>query len=96
MSSVISLKSESSHSGEIELGKLIGQLLDHRKLIIILTAIFAVLAVVYALFATPIYQADALIQVEQNKAMPSLIASVRCCQTVSLIPRRKSHFYSPE
>ncbi|WP_208950334.1 polysaccharide biosynthesis tyrosine autokinase [Rahnella sp. ChDrAdgB13] len=67
MSSVISLKSESSHSGEIELGKLIGQLLDHRKLIIILTAIFAVLAVVYALFATPIYQADALIQVEQKQ-----------------------------
>lgn len=31
-----------------------------------ITAIFAVAAIVYTLFATPIYSADALVQIEQN------------------------------
>ncbi|HFP9402809.1 TPA: polysaccharide biosynthesis tyrosine autokinase [Raoultella planticola] len=52
---------------EIDLGRLIGELIDHRKLIISITALFTLLALVYALFATPIYQADAMIQVEQKQ-----------------------------
>lgn len=67
MTSVISMKPEKSNSDEIDLGRLIGQLLDHRKLIIALTAVFTVVAIIYSLFATPIYQADALIQVEQKQ-----------------------------
>lgn len=67
MSPVISKTPSSPDSDEIDLGRLIGELIDHRKLIISLTALFTVLAVVYALFATPIYQADALIQVEQKQ-----------------------------
>lgn len=31
-----------------------------------ITAVFAAAAVVYTLFATPIYSADALVQIEQN------------------------------
>lgn len=53
---------------EIDLGRLIGELIDHRKLIISLTTLTTFAALVYALFATPIYQADALIQVEQKQA----------------------------
>ncbi|MBL2043993.1 tyrosine-protein kinase, partial [Klebsiella pneumoniae] len=39
-----------------------------RKLIISITALFTLLALVYAIFSTPIYQADALVQVEQKQA----------------------------
>lgn len=52
---------------EIDLGRLIGELIDHRKLIVTVTSLFTLLALVYALFATPIYQADALVQVEQKQ-----------------------------
>lgn len=67
MSSVISIKPQSKHSDEVELGRLLGELYDHRKIIITLTCVLAVIAVIYAQFATPIYQADALIQVEQKQ-----------------------------
>ncbi|EFH6678271.1 polysaccharide biosynthesis tyrosine autokinase [Escherichia coli] len=67
MSSVTTKKPATPDSDEIELGRLIGELIDHRKLIIAITIGFTVLSVLYALLATPIYQADALIQVEQKK-----------------------------
>ncbi|MEY6699553.1 polysaccharide biosynthesis tyrosine autokinase [Escherichia coli] len=67
MSSVIN-KSMKKDSDEIDLGRLVGELIDHRKLIISVTALFTLLALVYALFATPIYHADALVQVEQKQA----------------------------
>ncbi|HGM4928965.1 TPA: tyrosine-protein kinase Wzc [Serratia marcescens] len=51
---------------EIDLGRLLGTLLDHRWLIIGITTFFAVIGIVYSLFATPVYQSDALIQVEQS------------------------------
>ncbi|HHO0137097.1 TPA: polysaccharide biosynthesis tyrosine autokinase [Klebsiella quasipneumoniae] len=53
---------------EIDLGRLLGEFVDHRKLIIAVTSLFTLCALIYALFATPIYQADALIQVEQKQA----------------------------
>lgn len=52
---------------EIDLGRLVGEFIDHRKLIISVTALFTLIALLYALFATPIYQADALLQVEQKQ-----------------------------
>ncbi|QQN33242.1 polysaccharide biosynthesis tyrosine autokinase [Rahnella aceris] len=67
MSPVISKTPASPDSDEIDLGRLIGELIDHRKLIIVITSVFTVLAIIYVLFATPIYQADALIQVEQKQ-----------------------------
>lgn len=68
MSSVSSNKPVTPDSDEIDLGRLIGELLDHRKLIIGITALFTSFAILYALFSTPIYQADALIQVEEKQA----------------------------
>lgn len=67
MTSVTTNKSSSSDSEEVDLGRIIGELIDHRKLIVAITAGFTVLAIIYALFATPIYQADALVQVEQRQ-----------------------------
>lgn len=64
---IVNKKTAEKDSDEIELGRLIGELIDHRKLIISITALFTIIALVYALFATPIYQADALIQVEQKQ-----------------------------
>lgn len=52
---------------DIDLGRLIGEVIDHRKLIISIVSLFTLLALVYALFATPVYQADALVQVEQKQ-----------------------------
>lgn len=66
MSPVIN-KSVAKDKDEIDLGRLFGELIDHRKLIILVTALFTLFALVYALFATPIYQADALVQVEQKQ-----------------------------
>ncbi|CAA0204322.1 Putative tyrosine-protein kinase in cps region [Klebsiella oxytoca] len=60
-------KSVEKDIDEIDLGRLFGELIDHRKLIISVTALFTLIALIYALFATPIYQADALIQVEQKQ-----------------------------
>lgn len=52
---------------EIDLARLVGELIDHRKLIISVTALFTLFALLYALFSTPVYQADALLQVEQKQ-----------------------------
>ncbi|QHW96589.1 polysaccharide biosynthesis tyrosine autokinase [Klebsiella variicola] len=67
MTSVIKNNSPTPDSDAIEIGRLVGELIDHRKLIIAVTSAFTVLAVLYALLATPIYQANALIQVEQKQ-----------------------------
>ena len=58
---------------EVDIGKLFGILIDHRWLIIITTFIFAIVGISYALLATPIYKADALIQIEaKSSGMPAL------------------------
>lgn len=67
MSSVISNKPTTPDSDEIDLGRLLGELIDHKKLIISVTALFTLITILYVLFVTPIYQADALIQVEQKQ-----------------------------
>lgn len=66
MSPVIN-KTNTKDADEIDLGRLIGEFIDHRKLIVSITALFTLIALLYALFATPIYQADSLIQVEQKQ-----------------------------
>lgn len=58
--------SGSDKSDEIDLGRLLGELIDNRWLIIGVTAICLSLGILYSLFATPIYRADAMVQVEQN------------------------------
>lgn len=61
-------KTNTKEADEIDLGRIIGELIDHRKLIISITALFTLIALIYAIFSTPIYQADALVQVEQKQA----------------------------
>ncbi|WP_224717637.1 tyrosine-protein kinase Wzc [Pectobacterium versatile] len=66
MTEKTSVKASETHSDEIDLGRLLGTLLDNRWLIIGMTAVFTVLGILYAMLATPVYKADALIQVEQS------------------------------
>ncbi|EAQ66015.1 chain length regulator (capsular polysaccharide biosynthesis) [Marinomonas sp. MED121] len=62
---------------EIDLAKLFGILLDSKWLIILITTLFSVLGILYALLATPIYKADALIQVEQKSSgMSALVGDM--------------------
>lgn len=67
MVATTSSQSQNRNNAEvIDLGRLLGLMLDHKWLIVAITAIFAIAGVTYALCATPIYQADALVQVEQK------------------------------
>ncbi|CAI0964657.1 Tyrosine-protein kinase wzc [Serratia fonticola] len=51
---------------EIDLKRIFGTLLDNCWLIIGITSLFAVVAIFYSILATPIYRADALVQVERS------------------------------
>ncbi|TDR57242.1 tyrosine-protein kinase Etk/Wzc [Halomonas ventosae] len=62
---------------EIDLGRLFGLLLDHKWWIIGITFLFALGGVAYALQATPIYRADALVQVEDKAGMSNPLEDVR-------------------
>ncbi|MGF1703700.1 polysaccharide biosynthesis tyrosine autokinase [Photobacterium makurazakiensis] len=73
MSVTQSVQVKQNDADEIDLGKLFGILLDNRWSIIAITFVFAILGIAYALLATPVYKADALIQVEQKSSgMPAL------------------------
>jgi len=64
----------------IDLRELIGTLLDRKWLIIAVTLIFLVVSLAYVTLATPIYQADSLLQVEQT--MPTLPGLSQLSQTL--------------
>lgn len=51
---------------EIDIGRLVGTVIEARWWVLGITALFALAAAIYALFATPIYSADALVQIEQD------------------------------
>ncbi|HET7301247.1 MAG TPA: polysaccharide biosynthesis tyrosine autokinase [Oleiagrimonas sp.] len=68
-------------SDEIDLRELLGTLWDRRWLIAIVTGVFFVVSVAYAVLATPVYQANALVQVEQK--IPSLPGLSDLSQLVS-------------
>ncbi|WP_261885138.1 polysaccharide biosynthesis tyrosine autokinase [Vibrio pomeroyi] len=63
-----SQQSHTDNSDEIDLGKLFGILLDAKWLIMLTTFAFAVFGVAFALLSTPIYKADALIQIEEKSS----------------------------
>ncbi|WP_422529141.1 tyrosine-protein kinase Wzc [Serratia fonticola] len=58
--------SRNEKNDDIDLKRLFGEIVDNRWLIIAVTSVFLTLGVLYSLLATPIYQADALVQVERN------------------------------
>lgn len=66
--SSIKNKPEVKDSEDFDIGRLLGEIIDHRKLIISITSLFAFTGLLYVLLSTPVYQADALIQVEQKQA----------------------------
>ena len=57
-------QSSQQESQEIDLMALLGALLDRKLFIMAITGVFMVLGVIYALYAAPVYQATAMIQVE--------------------------------
>lgn len=65
--SLVKKRIDHKETDEIDVGRLVGEIIDHRKLIISVTALFTLLSLLYAIFATPIYQADALLQIEQKQ-----------------------------
>ena len=60
--------SQDKDDDEIDLPGLFGTLLDHKLLISSVTGAFCAAGVAYALLATPVYKANAVVQVEQKKA----------------------------
>ncbi|PMM08635.1 tyrosine-protein kinase [Vibrio kanaloae] len=63
-----SQQAHTNNSDEIDLGKLLGILLDAKWLIMVTTFAFAVFGIAFALLSTPIYKADALIQIEEKSS----------------------------
>ncbi|ROP62710.1 tyrosine-protein kinase Etk/Wzc [Enterobacter sp. BIGb0383] len=57
-----------SGSDEIDIGRLIGTVVEAKWWVLGVTSLFALGAVIYTFFATPIYSADALVQIEQNSS----------------------------
>lgn len=52
----------------IDLARILRVAFDHKALILSITAVFALLGVAYAIVATPVYRATAMIQIEPKKA----------------------------
>ncbi len=61
---------------EIDLGRLLGYLIDGRWWIASITAFFMVIGISYALLATPIYKANALLQVEKKASGAALLGNM--------------------
>ncbi|OCH14217.1 polysaccharide biosynthesis tyrosine autokinase [Aliivibrio fischeri] len=78
MSQAINSTRDTSTSDEIDLAKLFGQLIDGRWFILSITTLFAIAGIAFALLSTPIYKADALVQVEQksNGGMSALVGDM--------------------
>lgn len=52
---------------ELDLARLLGELIDHRVCILVITLFFAFCGTLYALFASPVFVADAMVQIEQKQ-----------------------------
>ncbi|WP_139685866.1 polysaccharide biosynthesis tyrosine autokinase [Vibrio tasmaniensis] len=68
MTTQTSQQSHTDNSDEIDLGKLLGILLDAKWLIMLTTFAFAVFGLAVAVLSTPIYKADAIIQIEKKSS----------------------------
>jgi len=70
-------QSTQANAEPIDLGKLFGLLLDGKWFIVAVTIFFSILGIAYALLATPIYKADALLQVEtKSSGMSALVGDM--------------------
>ena len=76
-SSVSSRQSSAAvENDEIDLGRTLGYLIDGRWWIVTITALFMVLGVAYALLATPVFKANALLQVEKKDSGAALLGDM--------------------
>jgi len=84
---------------EIDLRQIVGTLIDNKWRIAIITAIAFVASVAYALLATPIYRADAVVQVESkvpslpgladlSQSLPGSVGSKEASTEIALITSR--------
>ncbi|MDQ9129373.1 tyrosine-protein kinase Wzc [Serratia fonticola] len=58
--------SNNEANDSIDIGRLVGGILDNRWFILAMIALFAAIGSLYAIIASPVYRADALVQVEQS------------------------------
>ncbi|MFC3285503.1 polysaccharide biosynthesis tyrosine autokinase [Litchfieldella rifensis] len=72
MTQMPSIPSVSKESDDVELGRIFGVLIDHKWWIILITALSAFIGIVYATLSTPIYQGDALVQIERRSTVSPL------------------------
>ncbi|EMM3426569.1 polysaccharide biosynthesis tyrosine autokinase [Klebsiella aerogenes] len=63
----------SSKNDEIDLGKIIGTLIDDKWLITSIIGVFTAVSLIYTVVAQPIYRSDALVQVEKSPGVSSII-----------------------
>ncbi len=65
--------SQTVDTNDIDLLALFGTLLDRKLFITVITAIFSIVGVAFAILSTPVYQATAMIQVEESSpSVPGL------------------------
>jgi len=63
---------ETKEDKDIDLAHLFDTFINNRLLILGITGFFAALGIAYALLATPVYLASAMIQIEPKNGLPSL------------------------
>lgn len=75
-------------NNEMDLIQLLAEMFDHRVTIACVTLLFTVCAGIYAFSATPVYQADALVQVEakQGNALLKNLTSFRPDPSLDVAP----------
>jgi tyrosine-protein kinase Etk/Wzc len=61
---------------EIDLGRLLGYLIDGRWWIVSITCFFMMMGVAYALLVTPVFKANALLQVEKKTSGTALLGDM--------------------
>ena len=74
---------ETKEDKDIDLAHLFDTFINNRGLILTITGFFAALGVAYALLATPVYLASALLQIEPKTGLPSLTDVVNTTPAVS-------------
>jgi len=74
---------ETKEDKDIDLAHLFDTFINNRLLILGITGFFAALGIAYALLATPVYLASAMIQIEPKNGLPSLTDVVNTNPPVS-------------
>jgi len=72
--------SSTQRSEDIDLSELLGTLLDQKWIIAVVTTVFLLASIAYAILATPVYQANVIVQVEQK--VPNLPGLSALTQTL--------------